>query len=317
MILHMNRFEHSKSSCLLFAAFVVVLALALPGCGGAEGADDGRPTVVATTTMIADLARVIGGEEVNVIGIMKTGEDPHLYDPKPRDATAIRKADLVLMNGLHLEAMMGQIVENKATGRVVALAEQETIKPISGGNGLSVAPDPHCWMDIGIYKHYVTAATRAMIDTAPEHKALFQQRSDAYLKELDALQAWVVKRFAQVPKQQRVIVTGHDAFAYFGRAYGIEVHGLIGISTEQQPTPQDVEDLKQLIRKNKIRAVFPESSLSGSLIQLLEKVARDTGVVVGKELHSDSLGKPGTPAGTYLGMIRHNTETMVEALKGN
>jgi len=289
--------------------------LTMAGCGGAGASDDGRPTVVATTTMIDDLARVIGGDEVNVVGIMRTGEDPHVYEVKPKHATAIKDADLVLYNGLHLEATLDAIIKEQAQGIVVPLAEQDEIQPITGSDGLTIAPDPHCWMNIRFYKHYATKARDAMIEVAPEHEAVFHERTEAYLAELDALETWVVEQFDAVPEQQRVIVTGHDAFAYFGKAYGIEVHGLIGISTEQDPTPQDIEHLKQLIRDNGIRAVFPESSLSGSLLQLLDKVAADTGAVVGDELYSDSLGAPGTDAATYIGMIRHNTTTIVEALK--
>lgn len=314
MITRMRYFEHSKYIGLLVQLVAAAGGL-LAGCGQTE-ADDDRPAIVTTTTMIEDLARVIGGEQVNVIGIMKTGEDPHLYDVKPRDATTIRTADLVLMNGLNLEATLADIVDEQAGGSVVRLAEHEAIEPMTGGDGLQVAPDPHCWMDLSYYKLYAQATRDALIEVAPEHATLFRERTDAYLAELDELDGWVRQRFEQVPRAQRVIVTGHDAFAYFGKAYGIEVHGLIGISTEQEPKPQDIERLKKLIRDNNIRAVFPESSLPGSLRQLLDKVARDTGAVVGDELHSDSLGEPGTPAATYLGMIRHNTDTMVDALKG-
>jgi len=324
----MYNFEQSKYSdalvrskllftargCALFACALVGTVL-LAGCDGGADADD-RPTVVATTTMIEDLAHVIGGDEVNVIGIMKTGEDPHLYDVKPKDATTIRKADLVLMNGLHLEATLASVIEGQASGKIVALAEQEGIKPLTGGDGFEVAPDPHCWMDVGNFKLYAAKTRDALIEVVPEHAELFTRRTEAYLKELDELEAWVVEQFATVPKRQRVIVTGHDAFAYFGKAYGIEVHGLIGISTQQEPKPQDIEDLKALIRQNQIRALFPESSISGSLKQLIRKVAHDTGAMVGDELHSDSLGEPGSDASTYIGMIRHNTTTMVKALRG-
>lgn len=310
--------QKRHATCLSVSAllgFLLVLAVASPGCGGA-GADDDRPTVVATTTMIEDLAKVIGGDEVNVVGIMRTGEDPHIYEVKPRDATAIRSADLVLMNGLHLEATLDTIVQEQAPGRFVALAEHKGMKPITGGDGLSVAPDPHCWMDIERYKLYAEQARDALIELAPQHETLFRERAERYLAELDELEGWVVERFETVPAKQRVIVTGHDAFAYFGAKYGIEVHGLIGISTEQEPRPQDIEALKQLIRDNNIRAVFPESSLGGGLLQLLDTVAKETGATVGDELHSDSLGAPGSEAATYIGMIRHNTETIVKALKG-
>ena len=297
---------------------VLVCACLLAGCGKGSGhySDDDRPKVLATTTMIEDLARVIGGDEVEVVGLMRTGEDPHLYDVKPKDATTIKNADLVLMNGLHLEATLADIIEHQAGGKVVALAEHPDIQPITGKEGLEVAADPHCWMDVNFYRVYVQQAVKALVNIAPEHKTLFQQRAVDYMNQLEQLDTWVRERFSEVPEQQRVIVTGHDAFAYFGRAYGIEVHGLIGISTEQEPKPQDIEALKKLIKDNNIRAVFPESSLSGSLIQLLNKVANDSGAVVGKELHSDSLGAPGSGADTYIGMIRHNTNTMVDALKG-
>lgn len=300
-----------------FAGLLLTSLFILAGCGNPDASgDDGRSTVVATTTMIEDLANVIGGEEVNVIGIMRTGEDPHVYEVKPKHATAIKEADLVLYNGLHLEATLDTIVKEQASGVVVALAEQDGIDPIIGKEGLEVAADPHCWMDISLYKLYATRARDALVEVAPEHADLFESRTASYLNELDELEAWVVEQFNTVPVQQRVIVTGHDAFAYFGKAYGIEVHGLIGISTEQEPRPQDIEALKQLIREKGIKAIFPESSLGGSLKALIEKVAKDTGASVGEELHSDSLGEPGTDAATYIGMIRHNTSTMVEALKG-
>ena len=299
---------------LLFFCCVGLLA----GCGEANGhfSDDDRPKILATTTMIEDLARVIGGDEVEIVGLMRTGEDPHLYEVKPKDASSVRRADLVLMNGLHLEATLDRIIKEQAPGLVVALAEQDDITPLTGAEGLEVASDPHCWMNTTYFGMYAVEVARSLSEVAPEHATLFQERLDAYLDELLTLDAWVRQQFETVPKSQRVIVTGHDAFAYFGKAYGIEVHGLIGISTEQEPTPQDIEALKQLIKDNGIRAVFPESSLGGSLLQLLDKVAEDSGAVVGGTLHSDSLGGPGSGAETYLGMIRHNTTTIVEALKG-
>jgi len=303
-----------RLSALALCLFIGFLPMA--GCSDAVSEDDGRPTVVATTTMIEDLARVLGGEEVNVIGLMRTGEDPHLYDVKPKDATRIKNADLVLMNGLHLEATLADIIEEHAPGTVTALAEHDAIEPITGSDGLEVAPDPHCWMDVGFYKLYAEQARDALIAIAPEHESLFRERTKAYLAELTELEAWVIEQFDTVAKEHRVIVTGHDAFAYFGKAYGIEVYGLIGISTEQEPKPQDIENLKTLIRERGVRALFPESSISGSLKQLVNKVAQETGAKVGDELHSDSLGEPGSDAATYIGMIRHNTTTMVQALKG-
>jgi len=323
----MQDFEQSKYKHLfarsigplvyvLIAGFCLTPLPFLTGCGKKQ-ADDDRLTVVATTTMIEDLARVIGGEEINVVPIMRTGEDPHLYDVKPRDAIAIRDADVVLMNGLHLEATLASIVEQHATGAVVALAEQPGISPITGSNGLGVAPDPHCWMDVANFKLYAQKTCDALVAADPEHADLFRSRTAAYLRQLDELDAWVREQFETVPEQQRVIVTGHDAFAYFGRAYHVQVHGLIGISTEQDPLSQDVESLMAMVRDNGVRAVFIESSTSGNLNQLVHTVGQRTGAKVCEEpLHSDSLGDPGTPAATYIGMVRHNTTTIVQALNG-
>jgi len=312
----MTNFDYSKYLSLFGAGVGVLLVLCVGpvGCGSAE-ADDDRPTVVATTTMIEDLVRVIGGDEVNVVGIMKSGQDPHIYDVKPKDAQRIRQADLVLYNGLHLEATLLSIIEEHAGDKSSALAKQEGIEPLTGSVGLEVAADPHCWMDVKQYQLYAKKAAEALAEMDPDNAPLYRERAEAYIEQLEELDAWVREQFASVPERRRVIVTGHDAFAYYGRAYGIEVHGLIGISTEQEPRPQDIEALKTLIRERGVRAIFPESSISGSLKQLVQGVAQDTGAQVGDELYSDSLGAPDTDASTYIGMIRHNTQTMVEALK--
>lgn len=290
----------------------------VPGCGGATGggAADGRPMVVATTTMIEDLARQIAGDDARVVGIMKTGQDPHIYDVTPRDATTIREADLVLCNGLHLEATLAELIQEHAGDRAVALAEQGGIEPLSGGDGLEIAPDPHCWMDVAQFKRYAERTRDALIELDPEHAAGYRERAEAYIRELDALDAWVREQLSRVPEAQRVIVTGHDAFAYYGRAYGVEVHGVIGISTEQEPRPQDVQALEALVRERNVRALFFESSVSANLNQIVRRVADGSGATIGGELYADSLGEPDSEAGTYIGMMRHNTTTIVNALLG-
>lgn len=295
------------------AAGLALFGLAcVAGCGG--GADgDGRPTVVATTTMIADAARVIAGDDVRVVGIMRDGEDPHTYNVTPQDATAIADADLVLANGLHLEATLEKIIEDKAK-RSVYLAEQRAIECIAD-DGAEGAPDPHCWMDVVIFREYVAGIRDALVEMDPANASAYNERAEAYLAELDELHAWVQGQFKQVPAERRVIITSHDAFNYFGRAYGVEVHGIIGISTEQQATSRDIQRLEQMIREKGIRAVFHETSVSNTLNNMIEQIADETGVKVGGELYSDSLGEQGTEAGTYIGMMKHNTMTMVDALK--
>lgn len=292
----------------------VLLATSLIGCGadGGEGGDD-RPTVVATTTMIADAARVIAGDEINIVGLMRDGEDPHTFKVTPQHGNAIADADLVLANGLHLESTLDKIIQGKAK-QAVYLAERADIKPIADA-GAEGAPDPHCWMDVMIFRSYVEGLRDALIELDPDNKALYVERATTYLAELDELDAWVREQFEQVPAERRVIITSHDAFNYFGRAYGIEVHGIVGISTDQQATARDITRLEQMIRNKGIRAVFYETSVTNTLNNMIKQIADETGIKVGGSLYSDSLGKQDTEAGTYLGMIRHNTTTMVEALK--
>lgn len=299
-----------------FAVFVVFCAavLALPGCGGGAEAADERPKVVTTTTMLDDLTRTLAGDHAVVTGLMKTGQDPHIYDVLPRDAQAIARADLVIANGLNLEATLHDVIENNAGGRVIYAAEHEMITPLESTT-YAGAPDPHCWMDIKLFMRYTHAVRDALIEVDPEHKDDYTARAETYLKELEELDAWVRAQFDTVPEGQRVIVTSHDAFNYFGAAYGVEVHGVIGISTEQAPRPQDIANLENLVKERGVKALFFETSVTPTLNDIVQKVADSSGASVGGTLYSDSLGEPGSDAGTYLGMIRHNVTTVVEALK--
>jgi manganese/zinc/iron transport system substrate-binding protein len=296
---------------------LAIVGLLLTGCGsGCPDHPEGKVRVVATTTMIADLARQIGGEHVEVIGIMRSGEDPHVYEVKPNDATQIRCADLVLMNGVHLEATLGDLVDNKAQGKVVRLAEHEQIELIKGEvTDAAAAADPHCWMNVAYFRYYAEAARDALIEVDPDNADAYRQRTDVYLAELDELDAWVKEQFASVPADQRVIATSHDAFQYFGQAYGIEVHGVIGISTEQQPKPKDIQAMEKMITERGVRGLFTETSAGPTLNTIITQIAERTGATIGGSLFSDSLGEPGSGGETYIKMIRHNTTTMVEAMK--
>ncbi len=294
----------------------VLALISVAGCGGG-GATSGKPTVVATTTMIADAARIVGGHDVEVISIMREGEDPHTYDVKPRDATRIADADLVLMNGLHLEATLGSIVDNNAGERAVRLAEQPGIDPIRGEGGASAAPDPHGWMDVRIFIRYVEGVRDALIEMDPAHTEGYKDRAAAYLAELEMLDTWVREQIETIPADRRVMISSHDAFGYYGRAYGIEVHGVAGISTDQQVQARHIGDLEDLVRERGIRAVFGETSVRDALNNQINQIAANTDAVVSDaKLYSDSLGAEGSPGGTYIGMMRHNTRTIVEALRG-
>jgi len=297
---------------------VLLLSAAwLAGCDAADsGAAGGRPRVVATTTMIADLAQQIGGDRIALTGIMKVGEDPHVYDVRPRDAQSIAVADLVLMNGLHLEATLLDVVENNARGAVVKLAESPRIAPL-GSTQYQGAPDPHCWFNVQHYKVYAEGVRDALIAADPDHAAAYEASAAAYLAQLDELDAWITQQLDTIPRERRVMVTSHDAFQYLGERYGIDVLAIVGISTEQAPRPQDIQRIESMIRERNVKALFLETSVAQTLNALIEKVSAETGAKVGGTLYSDSLGPPPpeSEAGTYIGMFRHNITTIVDALK--
>ena len=314
----MKDFEQSKLHRLLLLLCLLYCGLGLAGCGGGDGSgafvEDGRLKVLATTTMIADAARVIAGDDAQVVGVMRDKEDPHTFKVTPRHGNAIAEADLVFANGLHLEATLDKIIQTKAADKTVYLAEQDGITPIADA-GAESAPDPHCWMDVMLFKRYAEGIRDALIEADPANADGYRERAALYIAELDALDAWVRAELEKVPAKQRVIITSHDAFNYFGRAYEVQVHGLVGISTEQRATKADLNRLEKLVNDNGVRAVFYETSVTNTLNNTIKKFAGDTGIAVGGELYSDSLGAQGTDAGTYIGMMRHNTSTMVQALK--
>jgi manganese/zinc/iron transport system substrate-binding protein len=303
----------------MLRAVVAIAACSLAGWGltGCTQADAdgerGRLVVVCTTTMIADLARELAGDAAVVVSIMKVGEDPHIYKVRPSDAQAIASAGLVLYNGLNLEATLTPIITGKAR-RHVALAEDPAIQLLTEEEDAD-APDPHCWMNVEYFKVYAQKALAALIEADPDNAAIYEANATRYLAQLDELHRWVTDTVETIPQPRRVLITSHDAFRYLGEAYNIEVHALIGISTEQAVRPRDVEDLIKLVRSRGVKALFIETSVSATLNDLVRKVAAETGAKIGGELYSDALGEPGSGADTYLGMMRHNVHTIVEALK--
>jgi manganese/zinc/iron transport system substrate-binding protein len=294
--------------------------LFLGGCSGdpmdivkPEG-NDGSKVIVCTTTMIHDIGKILAGDLHNVRGIMQPGEDPHIYELKPHDTILIIEADLVLMNGLHLEAQVGHVIDKKANGKVVRLAVDSRIKTL-GSEDMEGAPDPHCWFNPEYYKVYVEKACNALSELDPKNAETYRTRTDAYLKELDGLQAWGKEAIATIPNERRIMVTSHDAFQYLGQAFDIEVHAVAGISTEQDPTPQDRLKLEALVKKRGAKALFIETSVRDALNVMIQQIAKATDAKVGGVLHSDSLGAPGSGADTYLSMLKYNLNTVVKALQ--
>lgn len=298
------------------AAFLWV---ALCGCSreAAEGVATGALRVTTTTGLIADAARAVGGPHAHVEALMGPGVDPHLYKATQSDLRRLMDADLVLYNGLHLEGKMADVLEKlgerKPTVAVTGAIPEELLRrpPEFAGQF-----DPHVWFDVQLWKRVVERIRDALAEADPEHRGDFERNAAAYLAELDTLDAYVRERVATIPESQRLLITAHDAFGYFGAAYGVEVMGLQGLSTSTEYGLQDLRRLIDVIVARKVKAVFVESSVSPRSIEALVAGVRGSGheVALGGTLYSDALGAEGTPEGTYLGMVRHNVDTVVEAL---
>jgi manganese/zinc/iron transport system substrate-binding protein len=307
---------HSIQSRRLAVGLSAVTALTL-GCGGSTTDDSGKLSVVATTTMIGDAAAIVGGERVNVITLCGPGVDPHLYKASEGDARRISNANIIFYNGLHLEAKLGDVLD-ALSSRIPTFAVAEAIPAdmrlaVEGGG---TSYDPHVWFDVSMWATAVARLVEAYIEVDPEHEAGYRERGDAYLAELAHLHTDVQTRIAGIPEIRRVLVTAHDAFGYFGRAYGMEVHGLQGVSTESKAGTADVQRLADFIAERRVPSVFVESSVPPRAIEAVQAAVRARGfdVAIGEELFSDAMGSPGTHADTYVGMVRHNVNAIVSAL---
>lgn len=301
----------------MIVALAAVVALAIPG--GPDARADEPLNVVATTSMIADAARVVGGEDVSVRALMGPGIDPHSYRQTRSDIAAAARADLVLRHGLYLEAQMEEFFEGLSRRvPVVAVAEAVPADELIGHATYENKFDPHVWMDPGMWGEVVIAVRDALAEAAPEREAAFAQRAEAYLTEIAALDEYAAGVIATIPQDRRVLVTAHDAFSYFGRAYDVEVLGIQGISTESEAGLQRIAELVDEIVARKVSAVFVETSVSDRNVRALAEGAGAQGheLRIGGELYSDAMGEPGTYEGTYLGMIDHNVTTIANALGG-
>jgi manganese/zinc/iron transport system substrate-binding protein len=294
---------------------VLVLAAA---CAPPEPPEErGGLSVVATTGMVADVAQRVGGERVRVTALMGPGVDPHLYKASEGDVRRLFRADVVLYTGLHLEARMGEVLEQMGgRTRVRAVGEAVPRERLMSPPEFEGAYDPHVWFDVGLWTHTVGAVEETLSEADPAHAGEYRRRAEAYREELEALDRYVRAAAARVPPERRVLVTAHDAFGYFGRAYGFQVRGLQGISTASEAGTADVQALAAFIARERIPAVFVESSIPERTIRAVQEAvaARGWRVRVGGSLYSDAMGTPGTPAGTYTGMVRHNIDTIVGAL---
>ncbi|POF28510.1 metal ABC transporter solute-binding protein, Zn/Mn family [Roseibium marinum] len=302
------------TSAVLGTLVSVLLVFSCP-----PSARAGQLNIVATTGMIADAAAKIGGDSVAVHALMGPGVDPHAYRQTRSDIVAMTKADLILWHGLFLEAQMEDFFRKLGKSRnVVAVAEAMPEDQLIAHDVYANKYDPHVWMDPGRWLYVAEAIRDALIEAQPEHKAVFEANTAAYLQEIAALDTFAAEVLATVPKDNRVLVTAHDAFNYFGDAYDFDVIGIQGISTQSEAGLHRVAELVDLLVERKIKAVFVESSVSDRSVRALIEgaAARGHEIVIGGSLYSDAMGEPETYEGTYLGMIDHNVTTIARALGG-
>lgn len=313
----MNRLRSRGNVFRIIAAALGIMGAAA-ACAPPEPTEtQGRLHVVATIGMITDVVRNVGGERVVVTGLMGPGVDPHLYKASEGDVRKLYRADVIFYGGLHLEARMGEVLEEMgARTRVVAVTDAIPRDSLMASADYANQFDPHVWFDVRLWAITVDGVARGLADADPAHAAEYRERAARYRAELLELDAYVRAQARRVPADKRVLITAHDAFGYFGRAYGFEVRGLQGLSTASEAGTADVQELSRYIASRKIPAVFIESSIPTRTIEAVREAVRSRGydVGMGGELFSDAMGSPGTPEGTYVGMVRHNIDTIVAAL---
>lgn len=309
---------------ILLATFYPLLTLSLFACSSGS---NGLPTdfsgrkinIVTTIGMIGDLVEHIGGERVNVMSLFAPGVDPHLYKPTASDVDKLENADVVVYGGLELEGRMTDIFVKLARDQKPTFPVSEDIDSafLREPPEFQGKYDPHIWFDVELWQEAANKVEKELSRMDPDSKALYRENLLAYAAELGDAHRYVRERINEIPSDKRVLVTAHDAFGYFGRKYGMEVRGLQGVSTESDASARDVDALAQYIADKKIKAIFVENTIPPERIQAVQEAVRAKGfnVVIGGQLFGDSMGAAGTPEGMYTGMIRHNVNTIVEALK--
>lgn len=299
---------------------ILMLALLVTGCGASTDVEDnGKYNVVTTTTLIGDLTRQIGGEYVNVQELMGPGVDPHLYKASAGDVSLMQKANMVIYNGLHLEGKMGDVFENIRGSDKLIIAVSDNIDESNFIDFITVpgSYDPHIWFDVRLWEEAAKEVARGLKELDEEHSKEYDANLQRYLGELEELETYIKERVEELPESDRILITAHDAFSYFGKAYGFKVMGLQGISTDSEAGTSDVRELANYIVENKIKAMFVESSVPRKSIEALQEAVHAQGfeVEIGGELYSDSTGDAGSDAETYIGTFKANIDTIVNALK--
>ena len=275
--------------------------------------------VVATTGFVGDLVRQIGQEQIEVEILMGPGVDPHLYKPTASDISRLSQADLIFYSGLHLEGKMQEIFDKiaKSKKKIYAVTSSISREKLLAPSEFKGNYDPHVWFDVLLWSECIAVVRQALVENDSSNQILYQQRAETLKKNYSALHTWVLAKVKELPKEKRILVTSHDAYNYFGRAYEFKVVGIQGLSTVTEAGLADMTKMVDFIKEQKVKAIFVESSVPPNTIQ---RVAQDAKVKVGGELFSDALGQAnevrnGFNVGTYEGLVKYNTSTIIEALK--
>ena len=319
-LLTRNYHPYTLARNVVCSAFLMFVLLVGSGCDTKnqnDAKENGKIQIVTTTGMITDIVKNVGGEKVEVIGLMGPGIDPHQYKATGKDIERLSSADIIFYNGLHLEAKMADLLgDMSGDTKSFAVAEsvrKESLLPLPDTNGQY---DPHLWFDVSLWMKVVEYVRDTLSEYKPDIKADFNRNAKQYLDELTLLHQYVKTQVENIPVERRVLITAHDAFNYFGNAYGFEVHGLQGISTVAKASIADVQELATFITERRIPAIFVETSVSVRNLEAVKAAVESKGyaVQIGGELFSDAMGSEGTLEGTYIGMVRHNIDTIVTAL---
>ena len=311
-------------SRLHFAITLFVALTLLAGCARAPGGATDDPTrrklrITTTVGMITDIVRNVGGERVDVTGLMAPGVDPHLYKPSVGDVFKLDSADVIFYGGLHLEGRMAELFEkmNESGRHAVAVTDEIDPTLLRKPAEFEGAYDPHVWFDVVLWQYAARRVGKELIALDPTSRDHYERNTAAYLAKLDALNTYIHAEIDSIPPKARVLITAHDAFGYFGQRYGLEVRGIQGASTASEASANSVRELAQFITDRQIKAIFVESSVPRATIEAVQAAVRSRGwnVVIGGELFADAMGADGTPEGAYVGMVKHNVDTIVSALK--
>lgn len=312
----------SKSSFSIVSALLLATTLILCACSqptkNSYIDNAKKPTVVTTTGMLADLVKNVGGDSVHVQSLMGPGVDPHLFKATQGDLSTLRQADIIFYNGLHLEGKMGEIFQKLGQLKtVVAVAENLPTNKLFENADFQGNYDPHIWFDVALWSEGIAIVRDYLIRIDSSSAEYYINNATAYLSELTSLHEEVTDKLSLIPEEQRVLITAHDAFNYFGRAYNMEVRGLQGISTLSEFGLRDRVELVDFIIERRIKAIFVETSVSKKNIEAIIEGCMQKGhqVHIGGSLYSDAMGEPNSDAGTYVGMVRANVATIVSSLQ--